>query len=611
MHPRFKPLAALLPFIFTTVAQAQTNAELEAVVVTATRTPGAPVNPAADVSVISQEQIDLNAGRTVAELLAQDGGLEITTNGGAGGLSSLYIRGTKPAQNVLLIDGFRLLNPTDNRAPLEALPLSAFSQIEVVRGGAANLYGSGAIGGAVQLLSRTGDGRPPTLSGSATVGRYGAYRTEAAYGGLLGNTQFNVALGIDGDRGFSATNPAVGSSYYESDKDGYDRQSVVANLRHEFSDQHALRLNLLSSDKKADFDTGMTSGPRPYIRSQTQLLGASYEFTPFSAWRSEVKLGQTSYNYTYHNAGFAFSPDTSSQQFGWMNYLTLPVGTLTVGIENEQQHIAGEGVALYSRTKRDVTSLLGQWLGTLGDHRLQMSLRSDKWSDFDTKNTGGLLYAYALTPAWSLTGSMATAFRVPSFDDLYYCDAYGCYNNPNLRPEKSRNVEVGTRYKHNGDEFRVLAFHNRIHDAIELDASFIPQNIDSKVEGGTASWKHVSTDWLWSLGYTYQDARDAETNQRLVRRARNIFSGSLERKLGSWRLGAEMRGQDGRYSTFNTPSSYMGGYALANVYATFALSSAVSLQARIDNVTDKQYELVRGYNTPGRSLFLTLRYSPK
>lgn len=611
MPSRLKPLAALLPFIFTSAALAQASTALEAVVVTATRTPGAPANPAADVSVISQERIELNAGRSVAEVLAQEGGVEITTNGGAGSPSALYIRGTKPAQSALLIDGFRLLNPTDNRAPLEALPLSAFGQIEVVRGGAANLYGSGAIGGAVQLLSRTGDSRPPTFSGSATLGRYGAYRTEAAYGGLVGSTQFNVALGVDGDRGFSSTNPAVGSSYYESDKDGYDRQSVVANLRHEFSDRHALRLNVLSADKKADFDTGIANGPRPYIRSQTQLFGATYEFNPFSAWRSEVKLGQTSHNYTYHNAGFAFSPDTSSQQIGWMNYVTLPVGTLTVGIENEQQRISGEGVSLYARTKRDVTSLLGQWLGTLGNHSLQMSARSDKWSDFDTKNTGGLLYAYALTPSWSLTGSLTTAFRVPSFDDLYYCDAYGCYNNPNLRPEKSRNVEVGTRYKRKGDEIRLVAFRNRIHDAIELDSSFIPQNIDSKVDGGTAAWKHTAAGWLWSLSYTYQDARDAETNQRLVRRARNIFAGSLERSLGAWRFGAEMRAQDGRYSTFDTPSSRMGGYGLANLYASYALSSALSVQARVDNVTDKQYELVRGYNTPGRSLFVTLSYLPK
>lgn len=611
MNTRLKPLAVLLPFIFATPGQAQSSTELEAIVVTATRTPGAPVNPAADVSVIPQERIELSAGRSIAEVLAQEGGVEITTNGGAGGLSSLYIRGTKPAQNVLLIDGFRLLNPTDNRAPLEALPLSAFGQIEVVRGGAANLYGSGAIGGAVQLLSRSGDGRPPTLSASATVGRYGAYRSEAAYGGLAGSTQFNIAVGVDGERGFSSTNPAVGSSYYESDKDGFNRQSIVANLRHEFSEQHALRLNLLSTEKKADFDTGITSGPRPYIRSQTKLYGATYEFSPSNAWRSEVKLGQTSHNYAYHNAGFAFSPDTSSQQLGWMNYVTLPVGTLTLGIENEQQRIAGEGVSLYSQTKRDVTSLLGQWLGTVGKHRLQLSVRSDKWSDFDTKHTGGLLYAYALTPAWSLTGSLATAFRVPSFDDLYYCDAYGCYNNPNLRPEKSRNIELGARYKQQADEIRLLAFRNRIHDAIELDSSYIPQNIDSEIDGATASWKHTGGDWRWNLSYTYQDARDAETRQRLVRRARNIVAGNLERSIGPWRLGAEVRGQDGRYSTFNTPNSYMGGYALANLYATYAISNAISLQARIDNVTDKQYELVRGYNTLGRTLFLTLSYAPK
>lgn len=610
MYPCSTPLAALMTLSLATPCLAEPSNALEAVVVTATRTPGAPVNPAADVSVISEERLDLNSGRNIADVLAQEAGIEISSTGGPASLSGLFIRGTKPSQNVLLIDGFRLVNPTDNRAPLESLPLSAFGQIEVVRGAASSLYGSGAIGGAVQLFSRSGAERAPAFSGAITSGRYGSYRGEAAYGGTVGASQFNLAVGVDGNQGFSATNPDSGF-IHEDDKDGFDRRSLVANLRHELSSASAIRLNVLSASGDTDFDTGIASGPRPYIKSRTGLLGATYEFAPVAGWRGEIKAGETRYDYEYHNAGFDFAPRTSSRQVGWMNYFQLPVGTLTLGVEHEKQRVAGEGVD-YVTANRSVRSLLGQWLASIDRHRVQFSLRTDRWTGHQAETTGGLLYAYALTPAWSLTGNVGTAFRMPTFDDLYFpCQWWGCSSNPDLKPEESRNIELGTRYRQGGDEMRLFAFRNRIHNAIELDSAFVPQNIDSAIDGATVSWKRENASWYWNLSYTYQDARDADSDERLARRARHIFAGIMERVIGPWRIGGEMRSQDRRYSSFNAPDSALGGYAVANVYASYAVSPALSLQARIDNVADREYELVRGYNTPGRSLFLTLRYAAR
>lgn len=610
MYPGSKYLAALMPLAFTTACLAEQPDALEPVVVTATRTPGAPVNPAADVSVISEERLNLNAGRNIADVLSQESGVEISSTGGPASLSSLFIRGTKPSQNILLIDGFRLVNPTDNRAPLESLPLSAFGQIEVVRGAASSLYGSGAIGGAVQLLSRSGSEQAPTFTGAITGGRYGTYRGEAAYGGTVGNSQFNLAVGVDGNQGFSATNPDSGF-IHEDDKDGFDRRSLIANLRHEFSSASAIRLNALSASGDTDFDTGIANGPRPYIKNRTRLLGATYEFAPAAGWRSEIKAGETSYDYEYHNAGFDFAPQTSSRQLGWMNYIQLPVGTLTLGVEHEKQKVTGDGVD-YVISTRSVRSLLAQWLASIDRHRVQFSLRSDRWTGHKAETTGSLLYAYALTPGWSLTGNVGTAFRMPTFDDLYFpCQWWGCSSNPDLKPEESRNIELGARFRQGGDELRLLAFRSRIDNAIELDSAFVPQNIDSAIDGATFSWKRETSNWYWNLSYTYQTARDADSDERLARRARNIFAGTLERAIGAWRIGGEVRSQDRRYSNFNAPNSALGGYAVANVYASYAVSPAISLQARIDNVADRQYELVRGYNTPGRSLFLTLRYAPR
>lgn len=608
MNIRMKPLAALVALMISQGIFAQEN-QLEPVVITATRTPGLAANPAADLSIVSQERIELSTGRSLAEVLAQEANVEITSNGGPASTSGLFIRGTKTAQNIVLIDGFKLTNPTNNQAPIESLPLSAFGQIEVMRGAASSLYGSGAMGGAIQLLTRQREGSP-AIEGAITLGRYGSYRSEAAYGGTINNTQFNLAVGLDGNQGFSSSNAGAGWMY-EDDKDGYARKSFLANLRHELSDTSAIRLSALLSDGRSDFDNGIATGPRPYISTRTQLIGATLDFKPATTWQSEIKVGETRYDYDYRDAGFVFAPKTSSQQLGWLNFFSLPFGKLTLGLEHEHQEVDGAGVS-YITSKRDVTSLLGQLASKFDAHNIQLNLRSDDWTGYSPQTTGGLLYAYALTNTWSLTANHGTAFRVPTYDDLYFpCQWWGCSSNPNLKPEKSRNSELGTRYKSGGDELRLLAFRNRISNAIELDAAFVPQNVNAAIDGASISWKHTSETWMWNITYTNQDARDADKGSRLVRRAQNIVTANVEKQLGSWRLGSDFRSQDSRYSTFETPSSRMGGYGLASIYASYAASKEITLQARVDNVTDKQYELVRGYNTQGRSLFLTIRYTPK
>jgi vitamin B12 transporter len=604
-----KPLAArcaalAVSSLFSSVVALADCGSLDAcptIVITATRTPGAAVNPAQDVSVIDRNQITNMASDAVADALAQEAGVGVATSGGPMSTTGVFIRGTKPAQSMTLIDGFHLVNPTDGTAPIEQVPLGMLERVEVVRGPASGLYGSGAMGGVVQLFTREPD-RAPAADAMVGTGSYGAYRSEAGYGGREGQTSYYVGVGADGERGFSAIKP--GSPYYEPDNDGYRRHSLAGKWRGEFAGGSALRLTLLDMSARTDFDNGNPAPPYPYIESHTQLLGATLETRVNELWRADLKAGTVSYRYDNHNAGFVYAPRLRNDQFGWLNYLALPAGRFTVGLEQEVQTVRGDGVS-YPKNQRVVDSAFVQWLGDYGRNHVQANIRADRWTDYGVQDTGDLLYAYSIAKGWDLTGAAGAAFRAPTFDDLYY----PYFSNPNLHPEHGRNLEVGVRYKVAGDELRLVAFRNRIRDAIELDANWIPQNIETRIVGETASWRHADAGWRWNASWTHQNPENLSAGTQLQRRARNLVAGSLERRTGAWTLGAAANGQDQRYDNVsNNAASRMGGYGVLAAYASYAIAREWSAQLRVDNLTDKQYELSQGFNTPGRSVFVSLRY---
>lgn len=599
----FRPtIAAAAIFSAFNVHAAQETVGPE-IIVTATRDAGVLPNAAQDATVIDEVSINDAGASSITDILANQAGVEVTTNGGPTSTTGIFIRGTKPAQSVVLIDGFRLINPTDGTAPIQGLPLSMFERIEVIRGGASGSYGSGAIGGTIQLFTRNPSAKPG-LDASVTGGRYGTYRSDLGYGGNFGDTSAYLTIGVDGTDGFSSTKPS--STDFDPDKDGYHRKSFSANLGHDFGNGQKLRLVALTTETHSNYDS-IFAPSAPSVDSQVQLLGLTYDGKLSDIWRTEVRFGETSYDYDYKNAGFAFAPKTSSLQAGWINHLDLAIGRLVLGLEREEQKVEGTGVG-YLKNERNIDSAFAQWQASFAAHDVQVALRRDRWTDYGNQNTGSVLYSYNVTPAWSLTGSLAKAFRAPTFDDLYF--PFG--SNPALVPESSRTVEGGVRYLKGGDEVRMIVFRNRIRNAIELDATFTPQNVQALTEGFTTSWNHAFDNWRWSIAFTHQNPKDLSSGDQLVRRAKNILTGSLERQFGAWRIGSELRSQDERYTQSpNASTNRMGGYGLLNAFVTYAISPALSAQLRGENLTDKNYELVKNYNVPERSLFLTLRYSSR
>jgi vitamin B12 transporter len=579
------------------------------VVVTATRTERDASTTLADVTVVDRPAIERAGASTVTELLQSTGALEISQNGGAGAVSGLFVRGTRTSQTLVLVDGVRLENPTSGTGNLEFLPLSSVDRIEIVRGPMSSLYGSAAMGGVVQIFTRRATDAPGATV-SVGAGSRGSLQGQASLAGGSGATRF--ALSAFGDRsdGYDATLP--GSPSYQPDPDGNSRAGGSASLQHRLGGGWQLGASLLGVSGRARYDDAWTSPEDARLSYRTTALTGWLRGSFSQGWDTELRLGDSRIDYTYQ--AFSFAPRTTSRSLIWQNTVRLPVGQLLFGLEQLRQEIEGEGVTTgptpYLRDSRRTDSLFAGYEAIVGRHLWRAQLRYDRIETVGSEPTGTLAWGYRLTDRWLARASVASAFRAPTFDDLY--NPFG--SNPYLVPETSLGGEAALEYRAGQTLLKSTLFASRIRDAIELDASYVPQNLDSaRVQGLTVEARHRtgpwsmrgSVTWQHTEGERFDPASGEVVTGPLARRARQYAAFGVDRVEGPWRVGAEWVLQGPRVDANGRP---MAGYGVLSLSASWALQRGRDLFVRLGNVGDKVYETAWGYRMPPRSVFVGLRW---
>jgi len=263
----------------------------------------------------------------------------------------------------------------------------------------------------------------------------------------------------------------------------------------------------------------------------------------------------------------------------------------------------------YTQTSRIVTSLFAAGQHTFDAVQLEESLRTDHNSQFGTHTTGRVGAGWSFAPDWRVTGAAGTAFRAPSFNDLYFPSAFGFSGNPNLEPERSVGVDAALRYRSGGTMLSLAVFDNRIDDLIAVDPTFTTVvNVNhARIRGATLAGAQLWGAWRADFEWTHQNPRDSDSGLLLVRRARDHGRAGLAYDTGSWRVGGDVTASGERFdSAVNTPASRMGGYALLSLHANWSVTRDVTLGVRVLNATDKRYEIAQGYNTAPRQYQLTL-----
>lgn len=602
-------VAGLVGLSVSIPTHAQDVTEAGDVVVTASRVAQSADELLADVTVIDREEIERAGQSTLTELLQRQPSVEISSNGGAGKQSSVFLRGTNSDHVVVLVDGLRINSATLGTTSFEAIPLAQIERIEILRGPASSLYGADAIGGVIQIFTKRGKG-DPTMSAFAGYGRYKTKRAEAGLSGSSESTRYAINISSQDTDGFSAKKVKSG---LDADSDPYRNLSLSASISHQLAEGHELAAQYFYSDGHSDYDcNNITCNNDQLLRS----YGLTSRNRILNNWNSTLKIGMGVDESEDHSA-FPGKFRTEQRQYTWQNDLTLPAGILTLAYDRLEQEVSG--TTDYDVTSRDNNGWLASYLVYAGPHSLQASLRRDDNSQYGSHTTRGLSYGYRFTPAWSASASYGTAFKAPTFNQLYFPG----FGNPDLEPETSRNREVSLRYHAGRVRAGMTAFYNEIENLIAFSgppSGFNPINVsEARLRGVTLDGGWQFTNY-WHLGgnLTVQSPRDRDTDTLLPRRAQRHGTLSLDYREDRLQTGMEVVASSERYNNLAN-TKRMAGYALVNLTASYALRPEWKIEARLNNLLDKDYILAYtgnsatadAYETPRTDLFIGIRWQPQ
>lgn len=625
-------LAAALLSSLPVVAHADEADRLDPVVVTANRTPTPADEVLASVTVISREDIERMQPVSVQDLLAGLPGVVVSNTGGIGQQTSLFMRGTNSAHTLVLLDGVRVGTVGAGLPAYEQLPVEQIDHIEVVRGPRSSLYGSDAIGGVIQIFTRHGEaGQAPTPTVSVSGGSHGYTAGQVGVSGGTRQGWYNASLGGQYTAGINACRIGAGDVFKgcftnEPDHDASRTYNGALSGGYRWDDGTELTGSWLRSKGDIEYDGDFQNLTR---RSQ-QVAGAKLAFDVMSAWRMSVSLGQNqdrADNYlngigktvrdpvTFapvvvdpdkYRVGYLYS---KRNQASWQNDVTLAAGqTLSAGIDFQQEKLRSD--TDYLKDKRNNTGVFALYQGVFGPHEIQLSARHDHNEQFGNHDTGSAAYGFSFGEGMKVTASYGSAFHAPTFNDEFY--PYGA--PVDLKPETSRTAEIGLSAYRGVWNWAVNAYQTKVDDLIGSDANFIPVNVSEARIRGLEGQVGADVDGWHLRGYaTFQQPKNrdggVEHDNLLARRPERTARVDVDKDVGAFTVGGSIYAAGYSYDdAANTER--LGGYATADVRATWHVDRDWSVQGRVANVGDKRYETAAYYNQLGRTYYLTVRFSP-
>ncbi len=582
----------------------------------------------ASTQVLTREDLDRlsPADPSITQALATLPGVTVAQNGGPGSSASVSIRGSSASQVAVFIDGIRIGSPTTGIAPWADLPTEAFERVEVISGPAAASFGNNAMGGVVQLFTRRAANQPNQTTVSFGGGSNKTFDTQfrtsgtvpstgplAALGGLtysLGLHDYNTA-GIDATRPFFYGHEDGRNPYHAQDLDarlGYARDnwsistfalyhrsdlsydnSGYANreLDHQLTTGVAFHLDI-TPDTQFDQSFGYAND-RQFIYADNPALATDQ----INSQRISTSTSLTHQEHGFHLFGLPLSGESKLAYDFTREQAFLPVD------------IPG-GVP----TRNDSAFSLHQ-SATLGSVTMFVAGRHEIIAG-QAVNTGNAALSWALTPVYTARMSYGNAFRLPTFNDLYYPG----YGNPNLSPERSTSVEGALDANTAYGTFTAAIYDTRVSNLIAYNpATFSPMNIGrSHIRGIDLSYKGtIGRSTPVSVAVGILNPQD-ETNQTwLSRRPRQTVSLNVDHTWDELKLHALSTGASLLYggSTFDDPANrqYLASYLTVSLRASYRINSHLTVSASLSNLFDRQYMTAYGYNTLGRTAFGKVSYT--
>ena len=566
--------------------------EQSPIIVTATRTAQTVDDSLASVTVITAKQIEQQQPDDLIDLLNAISGIDMTNNGGMGKATSMFMRGTSSAHVLVMIDGIKIGSATSGSIAFQHIPVSQIERIEIVRGPRSSLYGSEAIGGVIQIFTKKG-----TKQEQANIElSYGTYATSKISAGISGGndkTTYSINASSLKTNGFDAKDDS------ETDNDGYNNESITLNISHKISDSSSLVLSTMQANGETEYDgNNLYTNNSAFIQRTT---GLQYTARPLENWGLKFSASESldeSDNFT----GLTFKSryNTRRTNYSWQNDITIASNQiLTVGLDYQNDSIVS--TTAYNETSRDNTAayIQQQWNGD--DNDIQLALRNDDNQAFGSHNTGNIAWGHNFSETTRLISSYGTAFKAPTFNDLYWPSA----GDPNLKPESSKTAELELRKKHSWGKASVSVYNTQIEDLI---SGWPPTNVNkAEINGVEIRIDTKFAGWDTKVELAVLDPQDTTTNKVLRRRAKQTFRLDMDKASGDWKYGISLVARGHSYDdAANTKR--VAGYGIVNLRTQYKVSDKLTLKGKIENLFDKEYETVRTYNTPSIGIFVSLNY---
>ncbi len=611
---------------------------LNEIVVTATKSETPYYQIGSSITIINSDLIQQKQLKTIVDVLKEIPGLSITQLGGPGKQTSVFMRGTNSNHVLVILDGVELNDPTSpsNAFDFSSLNVYDISRIEVVRGSQSTLYGSDAIGGVINIITKKGNGKPQYyFEGEAGSNNY--YRSSFSALGGFEKLNFSLFASRAASKGISASN----SLYGNNEKDGFANTNFSSNLEYNFSEnwKASFLYKFLKSNTDLDQNNKLGDDPNYTYKQEEHIFKINLSSLLFNGlWKQEYSLSQIRRFANAVDLPDAVRKNTSSDsynngsrfKFDWQNNIYLiPQNILTFGFDNETEkanstYNSNSDWGLFNSVfPSESTNTLGIYIQDQFEYEKSIFLTAG--FRYDSHKKFGNVTTFRFAPVYFIKNtntkfrlSYGTGFKAPS---LYYLfdPAFG---NPDLKPEKSKSFDIGLeQFFNNGNNaISITYFVNNIQDMFGFDKNFKTVNIAKAKTNGVELNTSFKIDDLTLTGtYTYTNAIDdyeqsPEYKQELLRRPKNQFYlytnyyiyQNFDVNLSIKYVGKRI---DKDFSSFPAKRITMPDYTLVNLSASYKVNNLFTIYGRIENLFDKKYEDVLYYGTLGRSFYVGVDFS--
>ncbi|MGR6832591.1 TonB-dependent receptor domain-containing protein [Aliivibrio wodanis] len=600
-------IVSLLSHAYTSpvFAQNTTTETDETMVVTANRFEQSESTVLASISVVTKEEIELLQAKTLIEVLRYIPGIQVGESGGPASTTSVFLRGSESKHTLVLLNGMKINNASSGGFDFSIIPVETIEQVEVIRGPRAAVYGADAIGGVINLITRT-ESKESFHQIKTTAGSDAYYQTSWQSKGQLNDDTYGSFLvnykESDGYNIKEGTSKDIGGEY------GYESKDFVASLVHNLSSKVSFNLDLYYVDSLNDFN-GSDSGRNTSLNKQDAEFfqvnsGIKYTGDKLSSRLNVSKSLQENNSYPESEPEYQSVYKTDRTTINWLNsYQYTNYWVVNAGLDFANEDVSS-GTTDYTKKDRTNKAIFVTTTADIDDFTFDGSARFDKDNGFGDFTTWSMALAYAFNNNLKTYASYGTAFKAPSFYDLYDPNS----GNPELDVEESNSAEIGFIGQFNVMSWRLSVFNSDIKDMIIYyeHLNWSPTNTDADIKGIEFEGDFTTGIIEHNISLALMDPKDSEGKQ-LARRAKETVSWIGTLVEDEWDASLAMTYQGERYSDYSNTHE-LDAYMLWNLSANYYATSQVTISGKVNNLFNEEYQTALDYVTQERSYYLSASY---